>query len=99
MAVYQNVWGWGECDSIGLGVWPEQWDFKSPSGNLPGGPVVKTPPSASGFAGCGVGVISSRGPKIPHALLLSQKENRKVNKAFPDDAAVHPELGAAALVQ
>ena len=43
MAVYQNVWGWGECDLTGLGVWLEQWDFKSPSGNLPGGPVVKIP--------------------------------------------------------
>ena len=37
---------------------------KNPSGDLPGGPVVKNLPSKTGDMGC----IPGQGTKIPHAM-------------------------------
>ena len=41
-----------------------QLDNKNSSGDFPGGPVVKNPPSNAGD----VGSIPCRGTKIPHAM-------------------------------
>ena len=40
------------------------WNLKYDTGNFPGGPVVKNPPSNAGDAGS----IPGQGTKIPHAV-------------------------------
>ena len=71
------------------------WSKKCRSGDLPGGPVVKNPPSNAGDAGS----IPGRGTKIPHAtgqlsLRASTREPSRCNERsrMPQRTSCVPQL-------